>query len=314
MTTPVLKALRVACPDGRLGCMAHPKRMDVLRGLPYLDLLAGITPKRATFMGHFQRRSWDYAFVYGKDRSLFRFASRIAHRVVGFHHQDGAVKELLCTAVAPATELVHAVDDRLELVRAVRVQAEDLRLDYRVLPEERAWAGQWLEHHGLAGKRLVGFQVSSFPTKAYRDWPLGHFKDLAARLLTAHSDLRILVLGDAASGDKARQLAAEFPGKLISCAGQFSLRQSGAIMARLALYVGVDTGPTHMAGALGIPMVALYHCFHRGRYLAPLQHERLRVIEHPASDADCTRTTEMGQTGVDAVWSAAEDLLSDSAV
>jgi heptosyltransferase-3 len=80
-------------------------------------------------------------------------------------------------------------------------------------------------------------------------------------------------------------------------------------MTQLQLYVGVDTGPTHLAGALRVPMVALYHCRHRGRYLAPLQHDRLRVLEHPASDAECGEARSMADIGVDQVWNAAESLL-----
>jgi len=76
------------------------------------------------------------------------------------------------------------------------------------------------------------------------------------------------------------------------------------VLAGLDLYVGVDTGPTHLAGALGIPMVALYHCRHRGSLLAPLDHPALTVIEHPAADADCTPQREMAEIGVDRVWDA----------
>ena len=40
------------------------------------------------------------------------------------------------------------------------------------------------------------------------------------------------------------------------------MRENAAIMAHLSLYIGVDTGPTHLAGALDIPMVAMYHSYH----------------------------------------------------
>ena len=75
------------------------------------------------------------------------------------------------------------------------------------------------------------------------------------------------------------------------------------MMQQLDLYIGVDTGPTHLAGALGLPMVALYHCLHPGRYLAPLDHPNfLGVVEHPAAGGDCTPTRTMAEIGVDRVW------------
>ena len=56
-------------------------------------------------------------------------------------------------------------------------------------------------------------------------------------------------------------------------------------------------------------MVALYHCRHRGAQLAPLGHEHLAIIEHPASDRECTTETPMDRIPVDAVWKQTRRLL-----
>ena len=84
-------------------------------------------------------------------------------------------------------------------------------------------------------------------------------------------------------------------------AGKLSLRESGAVMQNLDLYIGVDTGPTHLAGALGVPMIGLYHCLHRGKWLAPREHPNLVVLEHPASDTECSAQRSMSEIGVDQV-------------
>ena len=80
------------------------------------------------------------------------------------------------------------------------------------------------------------------------------------------------------------------------------LRASAALIAALDLYVGVDTGPTHIAGALDVPMIGIYHHAYPGRNLAPLERARLRVLEQPAA----------GELSVDAVMSAAEALLAET--
>jgi hypothetical protein len=56
-------------------------------------------------------------------------------------------------------------------------------------------------------------------------------------------------------------------------------------------------------------MVALYHCRHRGTHLAPLGHERLAVIEHPATDANCTPSASMATITVDSVWDKVQQQL-----
>ena len=64
-------------------------------------------------------------------------------------------------------------------------------------------------------------------------------------------------------------------------AGRLSLRQTGALMHEVDLYVGVDTGPTHIMGALHRPMVAMYHGSAPSRLYAPLQHPCLWTVDHP---------------------------------
>ena len=51
MTTPVLRAIRAAYPEARVGCLAHPKRAAVLEGLEWVNSLGTITPKIARWRG-----------------------------------------------------------------------------------------------------------------------------------------------------------------------------------------------------------------------------------------------------------------------
>ena len=152
--------------------------------------------------------------------------------------------------------------------------------------------------------------MASFPTKAHRDWPVSRFQELIARIVATHAQARFLLLGDAAAAENAAPLLAAFPQHVALAAGRLSLRQSAALMAELDLYIGVDTGPTHIAGALGIPMVVLYHCAYPGRNLAPLQHPACIMIEHPLTGTSSATTAAMADIPVAAVWQAAMDLLA----
>ncbi len=311
LVTPALRAIKSALPKSALTVLAHPSRCALLEGLPYIDALGAITPKTAWWRGRLGGIKWDYALVYGQDSALIRYASRVARRVVAFAQRDAAIDALLWKAVEPPREPLHAVAERLMLPAALGIETEDGRLDYRVAPSEHAAACEWLERHLPHDSRpLVGIQLASFPTKAYRDWPRASFAELARRLLAHYPRAHILLLGGQESRAASAALAEQIDRRrVVPVAGKLPLRETAALMSRLDLYVGVDTGPTHLAGALRIPMVAMYHCRHRGRYLAPLQHERLHVIEHPATDADCTATTSMSAITVEHVWEAVRSLL-----
>jgi heptosyltransferase-3 len=310
LATPVLRALKAAAPRGTLTCLAHPDRAALLEQLPFLDRVGRITAKVAPLRGRFARHTYDAALVYGHDTPLVHYAARVADQVVAFRQKDPAAQARLTTSIDEPVSGVHAVESRARLAELLGVRVEDRRLAYHTSAAELQQARAWLtQAFGQLPSRLVGFQVASFPTKAYRDWPLASFTALARQLLATYPDCGLVILGGTETRDRAKALVAELGPRVVSAAGDFSLRGTAALMAQLALYVGVDTGPTHLAGALRIPMVAMYHCRHRGRFLAPLQHDRLAVLEHPAADANCTPETPMSDIPVDAVWQAVRALL-----
>ena len=71
--------------------------------------------------------------------------------------------------------------------------------------------------------------------------------------LAQYDDVKLLCLGGPADAQKGKVIAVALGDKCENIAGELSIRESSAVMARLSLYIGVDTGPTHIAGALGIP-------------------------------------------------------------
>ena len=308
LVTPAVRALKAACPQGRLDCLLHPARRALYENLPWVDDLGAITPKTASFRGWFSGKHYDYALVYGHDAPLVRYALRVAERAVAFHQRDASLNTRLWRALPPPVQTIHAVYERLLLPAALGAATTDHRLAYIPTDTELASARAWVQQQA-PGKPLIGFQVASFPTKAYRDWPAESFAELGRRLLAQHPDARIVLLGGKESRAKATRLAQQLGDRAVAVAGQLGLRATAALMAQLDLYIGVDTGPTHIAGALGIPMIALYHCRHRGIHLAPLGHERLAVIEHPAADADCTPSAPMATIAVDSVWEKVQQRL-----
>jgi lipopolysaccharide heptosyltransferase III len=305
LVTPMLRALKQACPRGSLTVLAHPKRLAVLEHLPFIDRLGPISPASARLRGWLGPRRHDLAFVFGRDRSLLDYALRVSKRAIAFAHPDMAGAPGRMRSVPPPSQPVHAVRERLMLAEAAGVRAQSLRLAYTVTDAEKRRARCWLDD-ALAGaaRPLVGLQMTSFPTKAHRDWPAASFAELAARIATAHPGAGFVVLGDRDARAVAEVPSRRLPGKVHVAAGSLDLRESAALIGELDLYVGVDTGPTHIAGALEVPMIGIYHHAYPGRNLAPLERARCRVLEQPAAD----------ELRVDAVMAEAEALLAASGV
>lgn len=312
LATPAVRAIAAAFPEGRITCLAHPKRAEILLNLPFIQHVGGITKGRARLLGRFGRRRFDTAFVYGHDRPLVEYALRVADRVVAFRQGDAGLDARLHKAVAPpAFHSVHAVDHLLALPEVLGIRPDGRSLSYRVTDNENAWARRLLaERLPATASPLIGLQVASFPTKAYRDWPLDHFIGLCERIVSVWPQAHFLILGGKLEKSRTAALQCRFPRNATLFAGTLSLRESAAIMNQLDLYVGVDTGPTHIMGALHRPMVALYHCYSPGRLLAPLEHPCLEVVDHPRADSRCSPETPMAEIEVETVWRSVQAALA----
>lgn len=306
LATPVLRALKAALPRCRVTCWAHPKRAEVFENLNDIDRLERLTKNGARWRGHLPGKPYDAALVFGHDMPLLAAAARLARRVAAFARGDAHMPPEVIPVIEP--EGIHAVDHRLALLRPFGISPAGRRLLWQVSAAEASWAEAWLDRHLPAWRTgpLLGIQAASFPTKDYRDWPPGHFHELLARFIAMHPQGHAVLLGDAAGAGQARSIAAAAPARAAVLAGQATLRQSAAVMARCSAYVGVDTGPSHIAGALGLPMVVLYHPLHPGRNLMPLEHPApLEAIEHPALAAPAARAqAAMAEIPVATVWQA----------
>jgi heptosyltransferase-3 len=312
LVTPAVRAVAARWPAARITLLAHPKREEVVRNLPFVHHTGSIEKGRARLMGRLPGKPFDLAFVCNFDAPLIEYALRVAHRVVAFRQSDEALNRRLYRAVEhPALQTTHAVDIQLLLPAALGIAPAGKALAYAVTGAEARWAQDFLGRHEAAARHpLIGLQVASFPTKAYRDWPPAHFSALCQRILARWPTTHFLIFGGDLEKARTEALANELGKAATLCAGRLTLRETAALMNRVDLYVGVDTGPTHLMGAMHRPMVALYHGYSPSRVLAPLDHPCLWAIDHPQVDR-CTPEADMAEISVDRVWDAVHQALAD---
>lgn len=107
-------------------------------------------------------------------------------------------------------------------------------------------------------------------------WPAERFGALAARL-----DMPVVICGIAAEAPLAQEIRASAP-QAIDLTGRTDLRQLAAVARRASRAIGNDSGPTHLAAAMGCPTVVLFGsesdpalCAPRGRSVTILRHQPL---------------------------------------
>jgi len=93
-----------------------------------------------------------------------------------------------------------------------------------------------------------------WPTKV---WPAASWARLADRLIR-EKGLAVVITGSAADRELAAQIVAQMREQALNLAGRTSLAELAGIMQQARLAVTADTGPMHLAAALGTKVVAIF--------------------------------------------------------
>ncbi len=199
------------------------------------------------------------------------------------------------------------VIDRYEPVKQVRL---------KVLEPEKEWARRHLQRMGLSGPRfLVGINPGAAFGPAKR-WLLPRYAQLADRLIGAlHAD--VLIFGSGDERPLAEDIARTMQHTPLILSGETSLRQLMALLAQCRVVISNDSGPMHLAAALGLPVVAIFGSTEE-RATGPIG-PRARVVKRPAVCSPCgLRVCPidfrcMNEITVDDVYVAALELVKEAA-
>jgi ADP-heptose:LPS heptosyltransferase len=117
-------------------------------------------------------------------------------------------------------------------------------------PDDRRWARAWLNAHELGpAEAVVLHPGAGRPAKVWPGFPA------LARRLTAAGVRIVAITGPADAGATAREIAA---GAGVAVAPDLPLGRLAGLLAEARAFVGNDSGPTHLAAALGCPTLALF--------------------------------------------------------
>jgi ADP-heptose:LPS heptosyltransferase len=200
----------------------------------------------------------------------------------------------------------HEADCNLELLEPLGVPFRRYPTRYVATEKEREAARRYLEAKGISGGApLVILHPGSGGSSAR--WPLGHFTELAGRLLADTCDL---VVTAGPGEDHEGAMAAGLRRTPVFIGGDsLGIRETAALLSRADLVVTNSTGPLHLAVALGVRTVSIYSPLPArrpsrwGPYPAYVeQDDTHRVLLAPLRGAGRAAVEDMGAVSVDEVW------------
>ncbi|TWG81760.1 lipopolysaccharide heptosyltransferase II [Cupriavidus gilardii J11] len=274
MSTPAMQALKEAAPGRHLTLLTSGSGAVLADHLPMVDTVM----------------SWEAPWVKGRGTgsSVMPMAQRLmegqfdAAVIFTVYSQSPLPAAMLCTMAGiplrlahcrenpyqllshwvpetePHQQVRHEVQRQLDLVAAVGASTADPGMRFRLQPHDRRAIARRLE--GLravdAPARCVVMHAGA--TAPSRRWPAERFAEVA-RMLASDDDALVLLTGGQAEVDEIRALCAlaDHP-RVINVAGELTLGQLAALIDEADLLVSNNSGPVHLAAALGTPVVDLY--------------------------------------------------------
>ena len=320
MATPALAALRAAHPGAEIVAEGRPYLAGLVRGLAsvnrFLPEVRATSGRVRALRG--ERFDWAVLLPDSVRSALAPFLARVPVRAG--YARDPLRRALLTRALAPPHAAgrrvpISMVERYLRITRALGcADPAERRTALAVDAAAASAVAKRLDEAGLAAgaRALVLTPGASFGSSKL--WPPAHFAAAADAIARRHGLAVVLAPGP---GEEA--LAREIAGSMQERASVLadpptSLAELVALIGSAALHLGNDTGPRHIAVALGTPTIVLIgptdprHTAH--------QLERQRVLREDVACSPCGLKACpidrrcMTRIGPDRVVAAAAELLA----
>ena len=275
MTTPAFRALKESFPTCQLTLLTSPAGAAVARLIPDFDEIIPFDvpwvksdgqapdPSCLTAMAdQLRQRQFDAAIVFTV-QSQNPLPMAMLCYLAGIPHVLGYCREnpyQLLTNWIPDPEVLvatrHEVTRQLDLVRAIGATTTNERLSLSLPPGTYETARQKLTRAGVELDRpwlLLHPGVS----EEKRRYPAEQFAEVAQRLIL-DDDVQIILTGSRSEWTYVEKLRERVGTGAYNVAGQMDLPVFCGLIAQAPLLLANNTGPVHIAAAVGTPVVVAY--------------------------------------------------------
>lgn len=244
LSTAVIQPLRSHFQDVHLTYLVGPRAIDILKTDTQIDATV-VYENRGEHAGLKGRLKLIGALRQEEFDLVVNLRDSFLARCIGAEHW-GLVR---------GERNRHAVVRYLEVLRKNGVDTTDAKPYIQLCEEEETYARRFLEESEIASKQLL-IGIHPGGNWEYKLWHAEKFAQLADTL-NASNDISVLLF----AGPDERNLQSQIAGMMeISpvTVETVNLREVAALISACDVYIGNDTGPMHIAAAVGTPVVAMF--------------------------------------------------------
>jgi len=260
-----IRSVAESFPGIQIDAVVHHRRRDISEHNPFLKKLHFLRKGPHAFIGLWgslrKRGPWDAVFYLSchdpEARCLGYLLARDA--TIGLAWRTKLPWLCARNIDEPGLRKAHLAAQAVRVAAEAGASGKTVRMVYEVKDADRAGLDAKLSGFGYPRGDGVVFQLGG-GGGAFRDWPVGHFLELAGMAHAAGIG-PLFLLGGPDHEEKSRRLMSSAQGiPLFDLVGKLPLPQSAALLEQARCLVSTDTGIMHLAFAIGTPTVALLHC------------------------------------------------------
>lgn len=257
LSTPVIKNLRAHIPDGYIAVMVQEAVSDVVRANPYLDEVIPFD-KKGRHKGFFnflrfalelKRKRFDLALILHPSLRihLLLFFAGIKERI-GYDRKGGFLntRRIRHTKQSGAK---HESEFALDFLREIGITDYERVLFMPLYQEAEEWAGNLIKKKIPTNSKVVAVHAqASCPSK---HWPSDYFRHLIDDIIKEYKATIVYVGSETDTAIKEE-------GNVLNLTGKTTIAQLASVLKRCNLFISNDSGPVHMAVALGVPVISIF--------------------------------------------------------
>ncbi|MBZ0301730.1 MAG: glycosyltransferase family 9 protein [Anaerolineae bacterium] len=272
LTTPAIRALRAALPNAELHALVGPWSARVLSSYSEIDTVLTLpfpgfsrepneslrSPYQMAFGAarHLRRIAYNAVIIFRPDHWWGAMVAHLANipERIGYNLPDTA--PFLTRAIEHTHE--HAVIQNLRLVEhwSGPLVPENVHFEYPINHADRLYVDGYLTEWGITPQQPI-FCIHAGSGTWVKQWPEEHWSAVAD-ILFEQLDARVVFTGGEHELGTIKRITSRMKQPSCIIAGETHIGQLAALYARARVVLGPDSGPLHLASAVGTPTVTLY--------------------------------------------------------
>jgi len=270
LLTPAVKAMRKKFHSSYFVFLTLERNIELCKRLNLFDKIVTIDVDRGwkNFIKSFLNTIfylWRVKFDLTVDFEFFtRFSALIsflsfAKVKVGYHAWE-TWRGNVYNINVPFNRYWHIMDNFYNLITYLGIKRENnLKMVVpEIYPEEMKEVDELLSLYGINSNFII-FHVNASDLIVERRWPYENFVLLSKLLVGKNDNLKIVFIGTASERESVERIVeAVDSSSVVNLAGKFSISQLAYLLKKSRLVVANDSGPLHLAVAVGVPTISLF--------------------------------------------------------